>query len=90
MQKTKSAAAQATDELPIALPYLRQIYVHLAFSSSGQKDDSHMTHFTVNSMCIMLGAGNTVWSHKPHGTWVPITVRPYCITIENRVYFTYF
>ena len=38
------------DERPIDL---RQISVHLAFSSSGQKDDSYRTHFTVSTMCIL-------------------------------------
>ena len=50
MQKTKSAAAQATDERPIAPPYLRQISVHPAFSSSGQKHDSH---WVLNPGCMM-------------------------------------
>jgi len=36
-KKTKSAAAQATDEQPVAPPYLREISVHPAFYSSGQK-----------------------------------------------------
>jgi len=54
VKQTKSAAVQATDERPIAPPYSRQISDHPAFSSSGQKDDSHWMHFTVNSMCFVL------------------------------------
>jgi len=41
-KKMNSAAVQATDERPIAPPYLRQISVHPAFFSLGQKDDSHV------------------------------------------------
>jgi len=39
----KLAAVQATDERPIAPPHLRQISVHTAVSSLGQKDDRY-TH----------------------------------------------
>ena len=49
-KKTKSAAVQATDEWPIAPPYLRQISVHSAFSSSDQKDDSH---WVLNPGCMV-------------------------------------
>jgi len=50
MQRTKSAAAQATDERPIAPSYLRQISVHPAFSSLGQKDDSQ---WALNPGCMV-------------------------------------
>ena len=50
MQKTKSAAVQATDERPMAHPYLRQISVNPAFFSSSQKDDSH---WVLNPGCMV-------------------------------------
>ena len=53
MQRTMLAAVQATDERLIALWYLMQISAHLAFSSSAQKDDSHLGPSLDCRVCVV-------------------------------------
>jgi len=67
LQKMKLAAVQATDERPIAPPHLRQISVHTAVSSLGQKDDRY-THTRVYGP--FLGLPGSAGTRKVKPMWI--------------------
>ena len=62
---------------------------HLAFSSSGQKDDSHWMHFTVNSVCIMSSGPqkNEQRRAAPYGKIKATRLQyRYCLSNSLRVF----